>query len=54
MISAFAAHLVSRYGIEEVARGSSRSGMSPTWTFWGGEPKQTTRISSSMITPRGR
>ena len=42
MISAFAAHLLSRYGLEEVATWKFEVWNEPNIDFWSGEPKQST------------
>jgi xylan 1,4-beta-xylosidase len=42
MIHAFAAHLVKRYGIDEVATWKFEVWNEPNLDFWGGNPKQTT------------
>ncbi len=42
MIAAFAAHLVARYGIDEVAAWKFEVWNEPNLDFWGGEPKQST------------
>jgi xylan 1,4-beta-xylosidase len=42
MISAFAAHLVARYGIDEVATWKFEVWNEPNLDFWGGDPKQPT------------
>lgn len=42
MITAFAQHLVQRYGIEEVASWKFEVWNEPNLDFWGGEPKQAT------------
>jgi xylan 1,4-beta-xylosidase len=42
MISAFAAHLVARYGIDEVASWKFEVWNEPNLDFWGGSPKQAT------------
>jgi xylan 1,4-beta-xylosidase len=42
MISAFAAHLVARYGIDEVATWKFEVWNEPNLDFWGGSPKQAT------------
>jgi xylan 1,4-beta-xylosidase len=42
MIHAFAAHLVARYGIEEVATWKFEVWNEPNLDFWGGNPKQAT------------
>lgn len=42
MIRAFAQHLVSRYGIDEVSKWKFEVWNEPNLDFWGGEPKQPT------------
>jgi xylan 1,4-beta-xylosidase len=42
MIHAFAAHLVERYGIDEVATWKFEVWNEPNLDFWGGSPKQVT------------
>jgi xylan 1,4-beta-xylosidase len=42
MITAFAGHLVARYGIEEVATWKFEVWNEPNLDFWGGNPKQPT------------
>jgi xylan 1,4-beta-xylosidase len=42
MIEAFAAHLVARYGIDEVASWKFEVWNEPNLDFWGGTPKQAT------------
>jgi xylan 1,4-beta-xylosidase len=42
MIHAFAAHLIARYGIEEVATWKFEVWNEPNLDFWGGNPKQAT------------
>ena len=42
MIHAFAAHLVARYGIEEVSTWKFEVWNEPNLDFWGGNPKQAT------------
>jgi xylan 1,4-beta-xylosidase len=42
MIHAFAAHLVARYGIDEVATWKFEVWNEPNLDFWGGKPKQST------------
>jgi xylan 1,4-beta-xylosidase len=42
MISAFAAHLVARYGIDEVASWKFEVWNEPNLDFWAGSPKQAT------------
>lgn len=42
MMEAFAQHLVSRYGLDEVARWKFEVWNEPNLDFWAGEPKQTT------------
>ncbi len=42
MISAFAQHLISRYGIEEVATWKFEVWNEPNLDFWGGDPRQST------------
>ena len=42
MIAAFAAHLVDRYGIDEVAAWEFEVWNEPNLDFWGGNPKQAT------------
>ena len=42
MISAFAKHLIARYGIEEVATWKFEVWNEPNLDFWGGMPKQQT------------
>jgi xylan 1,4-beta-xylosidase len=42
MIQAFAAHLVARYGIDEVATWKFEVWNEPNLDFWGGNPKQAT------------
>ncbi len=42
MIHAFAAHLVERYGLEEVAHWKFEVWNEPNLDFWAGEPKQAT------------
>ncbi|WP_058186225.1 GH39 family glycosyl hydrolase [Terracidiphilus gabretensis] len=42
MISAFAQHLISRYGIEEVSTWKFEVWNEPNLDFWGGNPKQAT------------
>ena len=42
LIHAFAAHLVERYGIDEVAQWYFEVWNEPNIDFWAGEPKQTT------------
>lgn len=42
MIQAFAAHLVERYGIEEVSTWKFEVWNEPNLDFWGGSPKQPT------------
>jgi xylan 1,4-beta-xylosidase len=42
MIHAFAAHLIARYGIDEVATWKFEVWNEPNLDFWGGDPKQPT------------
>jgi xylan 1,4-beta-xylosidase len=42
MIAAFAAHLVARYGLDEVATWKFEVWNEPNLDFWGGDPKQPT------------
>ncbi|HUB53389.1 MAG TPA: hypothetical protein VL986_14635 [Terracidiphilus sp.] len=42
MIRAFAAHLVARYGIDEVSKWKFEVWNEPNLDFWGGSPKQST------------
>src|SRR5258708_2397498 len=42
LISAFARHLIERYGIEEVSRWYFEVWNEPNLDFWGGEPRQST------------
>jgi xylan 1,4-beta-xylosidase len=42
MISAFARHLVERYGIDEVSQWYFEVWNEPNLDFWGGEPRQST------------
>ncbi|RRA48713.1 glycosyl hydrolase family 39 [Acidipila sp. EB88] len=42
MLSAFAAHLVGRYGIDEVASWKFEVWNEPNLDFWGGDPRQST------------
>jgi xylan 1,4-beta-xylosidase len=42
LISAFAAHLVQRYGIDEVSRWYFEVWNEPNLDFWAGQPKQST------------
>jgi len=42
MVRAFAAHLVERYGIEEVSTWKFEVWNEPNIDFWGGEPRQST------------
>ena len=42
MISAFAKHLIDRYGIEEVATWKFEVWNEPNLDFWGGNPRQST------------
>ena len=42
LISAFASHLIDRYGIDEVASWYFEVWNEPNIDFWGGEPKQAT------------
>jgi xylan 1,4-beta-xylosidase len=42
MIAAFAAHLIARYGIDEVASWQFEVWNEPNLDFWGGNPKQST------------
>ncbi len=42
MMSAFARHLIARYGIEEVSTWSFEVWNEPNLDFWGGKPKQAT------------
>jgi xylan 1,4-beta-xylosidase len=42
MIRAFAAHLIARYGIDEVATWKFEVWNEPNLDFWGGKPKQPT------------
>ena len=42
MIRAFAAHLVARYGIDEVSTWKFETWNEPNLDFWGGSPKQST------------
>ena len=42
MITAFTQHLVSRYGLDEVATWKFEVWNEPNLDFWGGEPKQST------------
>ena len=42
MIKAFATHLITRYGIEEVATWKFEVWNEPNLDFWGGDPKQPT------------
>ncbi len=42
MISAFAQHLVERYGVDEVATWKFEVWNEPNLDFWGGDPKQPT------------
>jgi xylan 1,4-beta-xylosidase len=42
LISAFARHLVERYGIEEVSQWYFEVWNEPNLDFWGGQPKQST------------
>ncbi len=53
MIHAFAAHLVARYGLEEVSSWKFEVWNEPNLDFWGGTPKQATYWSST-ITLRAR
>ena len=42
MISAFAKHLIARYGLEEVSQWKFEVWNEPNLDFWGGDPKQKT------------
>ena len=42
MVTAFATHLISRYGIDEVATWNFEVWNEPNLEFWGGNPKQQT------------
>ncbi|GGA60827.1 beta-xylosidase [Edaphobacter acidisoli] len=42
MISAFALHLIARYGIDEVAKWKFEVWNEPNLDFWGGSPRQAT------------
>jgi xylan 1,4-beta-xylosidase len=42
MIQAFAAHLIARYGLDEVSSWKFEVWNEPNLDFWGGEPKQST------------
>ncbi len=42
MITAFAQHLVDRYGLEEVSKWNFEVWNEPNLDFWGGSPKQST------------
>ena len=42
MMRAFAAHLIARYGVEEVAHWKFEVWNEPNLDFWGGSPKQAT------------
>jgi xylan 1,4-beta-xylosidase len=52
MISAFAQHLIARYGIEEVAHWNFEVWNEPNLDFWGGEPKQPTYFTLYEHTAR--
>jgi len=52
MITAFAQHLIARYGIDEVSHWKFEVWNEPNLDFWGGNPKQKTYFELSTITPR--
>ena len=53
LITAFARHLVERYGIEEVSRWYFEVWNEPNLDFWGGAPKQSTYWTLYDHTARG-
>jgi xylan 1,4-beta-xylosidase len=52
MITAFAKHLIARYGIEEVSQWNFEVWNEPNLDFWGGEPKQATYFTLYEHTAR--
>jgi xylan 1,4-beta-xylosidase len=52
MITAFAQHLIERYGIEEVAHWDFEVWNEPNLDFWGGEPRQSTYFNLYEHTAR--
>jgi xylan 1,4-beta-xylosidase len=52
MITAFARHLIARYGLEEVSHWDFEVWNEPNLDFWGGEPKQATYFTLYEHTAR--